>query len=261
MIDLIEIYNSKGETQIEVKFENDTVWLSLNQISVLFGRDKSVISRHLRNIYIENELEESSTVAKNATVQMEGNRKVTRETVLYNLDAIISVGYRVNSKQGTKFRIWATNKLKDILIKGFAINQSRLNELQQSIKLIHAVTLSDSIEKSQTKEIIELLSEYALGLEILDGYDNQTLEIREISEQVSYKIDYQEAKFAIRQLRDKFGGSTLFGNEKDDSFKSSIATINQTFDGGQSSGHTGFFCKMREGLKRDVREICVVCHY
>ncbi|MEN9441775.1 MAG: hypothetical protein RLZ33_1852 [Bacteroidota bacterium] len=231
MIDLIEIYNSKGETQIEVKFENDTVWLSLNQISVLFGRDKSVISRHLRNIYIENELEESSTVAKNATVQMEGNRKVTRETVLYNLDAIISVGYRVNSKQGTKFRIWATNKLKDILIKGFAINQSRLNELQQSIKLIHAVTLSDSIEKSQTKEIIELLSEYALGLEILDGYDNQTLEIREISEQVSYKIDYQEAKFAIRQLRDKFGGSTLFGNEKDDSFKSSIATINQTFDG------------------------------
>ena len=180
---------------------------------------------------IENELEESSTVAKNATVQMEGNRKVTRETVLYNLDAIISVGYRVNSKQGTKFRIWATNKLKDILIKGLAINQSRLNELQQSIKLIHAVTLSDSIEKSQTKEIIELLSEYALGLEILDGYDNQTLEIREISEQVSYKIDYQEAKFAIRQLRDKFGGSTLFGNEKDDSFKSSIATINQTFDG------------------------------
>lgn len=231
MIDLIEIYNSKGETQIEVKFENDTVWLSLNQISVLFGRDKSVISRHLRNIYIENELEESSTVAKNATVQMEGNRKVTRETVLYNLDAIISVGYRVNSKQGTKFRIWATNKLKDILIKGFAINQSRLNELQQSIKLIHAVTLSDSIEKSQTKEIIELLSEYALGLDILDGYDNQTLEIREISEQVSYKIDYQEAKFAIRQLRDKFGGSSLFGNEKDNSFKSSIATINQTFDG------------------------------
>lgn len=231
MIDLFEIYNSKGETQIEVKFENDTVWLSLNQISVLFGRDKSVISRHLRNIYIENELEESSTVAKNATVQMEGNRKVKRETVLYNLDAIISVGYRVNSKQGTKFRIWATNKLKDILIKGFAINQSRLNELQQSIKLIHAVTLSDSIEKSQTKEIIELLSEYALGLEILDGYDNQTLEIREISDQVAYKIDYQEAKFAIRQLRDKFGGSTLFGNEKDDSFKSSIATINQTFDG------------------------------
>jgi prophage maintenance system killer protein len=231
MIDLFEIYNSKGETQIEVKFENDTVWLSLNQISVLFGRDKSVISRHLRNIYIENELEESSTVAKNATVQMEGNRKVKRETVLYNLDAIISVGYRVNSKQGTKFRIWATNKLKDILIKGFAINQSRLNELQQSIKLIHAVTLSDSIEKSQTKEIIELLSDYALGLDILDGYDNQTLEIREISEQVSYKIDYQEAKFAIRQLRDKFGGSTLFGNEKDNSFKSSIATINQTFDG------------------------------
>lgn len=227
----IEIYYSKGETQIDVKFENESVWLSLTQISELFGRDKSVISRHLRNIYKEEELHESSTVAKNATVQIEGKRKVKRETVLYNLDAIISVGYRVNTKQGTQFRIWATNRLKEYLIEGLSINQNRLNQLKQSIKLIQSTTSSESIDKSQTKEIVELLSDYALGLEILDKYDNQTLEICETTGESSYKIEYKEVKKAINQLREKFGGSSLFGNEKDESFKSSIASIDQTFDG------------------------------
>jgi prophage maintenance system killer protein len=228
---LIEIYNSNGETQIQVKFDNETVWLSLNQISKLFDRDKSVISRHLSNIFKEKELEESTTVAKNAIVQIEGNRSVKRETVLYNLDAIISVGYRINSKQGTQFRIWATNKLKNYLIKGYAINENRLSQLKQSFKLIQSATNSESIDGIQRKEIIELLTDYALGLDILDGYDNQTLEIREISEESTYKIDYLEAKSAINKLKIKFGGSMLFGNEKDESFKSSIASIDQTFDG------------------------------
>lgn len=231
MTNIIHIYNSQGETQIEVKFEKETVWLSLSQISELFGRDKSVISRHLRNIYSEKELDEASTVAKNAIVQIEGKRSVKRETVLYNLDAILSVGYRVNSKQGTQFRIWASNKLKDLLLKGYASNQVKLDQLKQSIQLIQTTTNSILVDNSQSKEIIELLSNYALGLDILDGYDTQTLEIREISEEATYKIEYHEAKTAIEQLRVKFGGSSLFGNEKDDSFKSSIATINQTFDG------------------------------
>jgi prophage maintenance system killer protein len=228
---LIEIYNSNGETQIQVTFDNETVWLSLNQISKLFDRDKSVISRHLSNIFKEKELEESTTVAKNAIVQIEGNRSVKRETVLYNLDVIISVGYRINSKQGTQFRIWATNKLKNYLIKGYAINENRLSQLKQSFKLIQSATNSESIDSIQRKEIIELLTDYALGLDILDGYDNQTLEIREISEESTYKIDYLEAKSAINKLKNKFGGSMLFGNEKDESFKSSIASIDQTFDG------------------------------
>lgn len=231
MSNLIEIYNSNGETQIQVTFDNETVWLSLNQISKLFDRDKSVISRHLSNIFKEKELEESTTVAKNATVQIEGNRSVKRETVLYNLDVIISVGYRINSKQGTQFRIWATNKLKNYLIKGYAINENRLSQLKQSFKLIQSATNSESIDSIQRKEIIELLTDYALGLDILDGYDNQTLEIREISEESTYKIDYLEAKSAINKLKNKFGGSMLFGNEKDESFKSSIASIDQTFDG------------------------------
>jgi prophage maintenance system killer protein len=228
---LIEIYNSNGETQIQVTFDNETVWLSLNQISKLFDRDKSFISRHLSNIFKEKELEESTTVAKNAIVQIEGNRSVKRETVLYNLDVIISVGYRINSKQGTQFRIWATNKLKNYLIKGYAINENRLSQLKQSFKLIQSATNSESIDSIQRKEIIELLTDYALGLDILDGYDNQTLEIREISEESTYKIDYLEAKSAINKLKNKFGGSMLFGNEKDESFKSSIASIDQTFDG------------------------------
>ena len=229
MSNSIEIYSSGGETQIEVQFEKETVWLNLNQISELFGRDKSVISRHLRNIYKERELEKEATVAKNATVQIEGDREIEREIDFYNLDAIISVGYRVNSKQGTQFRIWATNKLKAYLIKGYAINQTRLDQLKQSIKLIQ--TSTQELESDQSKEIISVLTDFALGLDILDGYDNQSLEIREVTKESKYKIDYNEAIEAINQLRIKFGGSKLFGNEKDDSFKSSIASIDQTFDG------------------------------
>ncbi len=227
----IEIYKSKGETQIDVKFENDTVWLSLNQIAELFGRDKSVISRHLKKIYSEEELSWSSTVAKNATIQIEGKREIKREIDIYNLDAIISVGYRVNSKQGTQFRIWATNKLKEHLVKGFTLNQNRLNQLKQSIKLIQSATSSEEIDNVQSKEIIDVLTDFALGLDILDGYDNQSLEIRDTTTGAKYNVDYNEAIDAIKQLRNKYGGSELFGNEKDKSFRSSIASIDQSFGG------------------------------
>jgi len=227
----IEIYKSGGETQIEVRFEKETVWLNLNQISELFGRDKSVISRHLKKIYSEGELEQTATVAKNATVQMEGKRKVEREIETYNLDAILSVGYRVNSKQGTQFRIWATQRLKEHLVQGYTINKQRLSQLKQSIKLIQEAAITNDLDDKQSKEIIEVLTDFALGLDILDGYDNQSLQIKDTTVGTAYKIDYKEAKNAIHQLREKFGGSELFGNEKDASFKSSISTIDQTFDG------------------------------
>jgi hypothetical protein len=128
MNEIVIYKNEDNQSQVEVKFEKDTFWLSLNQIAVLFERDKSVVSRHLRNIYNERELEESATVAKNATVQIEGSREVVRDVVYYNLDAIISVGYRVNSKRGTQFRQWATNRLREYLVEGYAINQRRLEE-------------------------------------------------------------------------------------------------------------------------------------
>ena len=227
----LEIYRSEGETQIDVRFENETVWLSLNQISSMFARDKSVVSRHLKNIYSSGELDLNSTVAKNATVQIEGGRQVIRELEFYNLDVIISIGYRVNSKVGTHFRQWATQRLKDYLIKGYAVNQERLSQLQQSFQLIREAALSEDFSKSQVKEIIDVLADYAIGLDILDGYDKQNLELGMVQPNPVFQISYQEAKLAIEELRIKFGASTLFGNEKDDSFKSSISTINQTFDG------------------------------
>ena len=226
----LEIYRSEGETQIDVRFENETVWLSLNQISSMFGRDKSVVSRHLKNIYSSGELDQNSTVAKNATVQLEGGRQVIRDLEFYNLDVIISIGYRVNSKVGTHFRQWTTQRLKDYLIKGYAVHQERLSQLQQSFQLIREAALSDDFSKAQVKEIIDVLADYALGLDILDGYDKQNLERGMVQPNSIFQISYQEAKVAIEELRIKFGGSLLFGNEKDDSFKSSISTINQTFD-------------------------------
>ena len=227
----LEIYRSEGETQIDVRFENETVWLSLNQISSMFARDKSVVSRHLKNIYSSGELDQNSTVAKNATVQIEGGRQVIRELEFYNLDVIISIGYRVNSKVGTHFRQWATQRLKDYLIKGYTVNQERLSQLQQSFQLIREAALSEDFSKSQVKEIIDVLADYAIGLDILDGFDKQNLELGMVQPNPVFQISYQEAKLAIEELRIKFGGSALFGNEKDDSFKSSISTINQTFDG------------------------------
>ena len=227
----LEIYRSEGQTQIDVRFENETVWLSLNQISSMFARDKSVVSRHLKNIYSSGELDQNSTVAKNATVQIEGGRQVIRELEFFNLDVIISIGYRVNSKVGTHFRQWATQRLKDYLIKGYAVNQERLSQLQQSFQLIREAALSEDFSKSQVKEIIDVLADYAIGLDILDGYDKQNLELGKVQPNPVFQISYQEAKLAIEELRIKFGGSALFGNEKDDSFNSSISTINQTFDG------------------------------
>ena len=228
----MEIFQVKNSAiTVEVKLENETIWLNLNQIATLFERDKSVISRHFKNIFNEEELDINSTVAKNATVQNESGRLVTREIEYYNLDAIISVGYRVNSKRGTQFRIWATKILKENLVNGFTINQKRLDELKQSIKLIKNTISSNTISDKEAKEIIDVLSDYALGLDVLDGYDHQNLEISGLNFETNYLINYNEAKVAIEELRIKFGGSTLFGNEKDGSFKSSISTINQTFDG------------------------------
>lgn len=129
--------SSDGSTQIEVKFEGETFWLSLNQISSLFEKDKSVISRHISNIYREGELDRSSTVAKNTTVRFEANRQVKRDIEYYNLDAIISVGYRVNSKRGTQFRQWATKRLKDYIIEGVALNEKRLEQKNKEIQLLH----------------------------------------------------------------------------------------------------------------------------
>lgn len=224
----LEFYQTNGETQIEVRFENESVWLNRTQLSFLFGRDIKTIGKHVNNVFREGELDKNSVVANFATTAEDGK---TYQVDHYNLDVIISVGYRVKSPVGVEFRKWATQRLKDYLIKGYSVNHQRLEQLKQSFKLIREAALTEDLSKSQVKEIIDVLSEYALGLDILDGYDKQNLEIGYTDEYPIFQINYKEAKQAIIELREKFGGSPLFGNEKDESFKSSISAINQTFEG------------------------------
>jgi len=219
--------NENGKTSIEINLVKNTLWLSQKKISELFDKDSDTIGLHLKNIYSSNELNKTATTEDFSVVQKEGNRKVNRTITHYNLDAIISVGYRVNSKKGTQFRIWATTILKEHLTKGYSINEKRLEQLQKTIQLIHRT----SKISSEAIDLLAILSDYSSALDILDKFDHQTLTKNEVNTAVSYKIEYQEAKFAIHKLKVKFGSSNLFGNEKDQSFKSSIATIDQTFDG------------------------------
>ena len=178
----IEIYQNKdNKTEIEVQFDNETFWLSLNQIAELFGRDKSVISRHLKNIFSEKELEKSQTVAKNATVQIEGEKNVERIIEFYNLDAIISVGYRVNSKQGTRFRIWATERLKNYLVKGFAVNEKRVKEYQENlielrktIKLIQDSVELKELSALESKGFLSIITNYTHSFILLNQFDSAT---------------------------------------------------------------------------------------
>lgn len=235
----IILYKSpEGGFALDVKLEEETVWLTLNQMSELFDRDKSVISRHISNVFSENELEKNSTVAKFATVQKEGQRKIIREIEYYNLDVIISVGYRVKSKRGTQFRIWANKVLKDYLVKGYALNErklkeqaERLHELEKLIDNFSIVAEKYQLEQDVFSGILKVVSDYTRALDLLDQYDYQSIKIKVTTKEEPFKISYNKAKKVIDELKNKFGSSNLFGKEKDNSLKSSITTIYQTFDG------------------------------
>lgn len=234
--DQIIIYQTpNGETSLAVKLDHDTVWLSLNQLATLFERDKSVISRHLKNIFTEDELDRNSVVAKNATTAQDGK---TYDVEYYNLDAVISVGYRVNSKRGTQFRIWANKILKEYLVKGYVINEQRLKEqneqfssLKQTVNLLGNVLKNKELTSDEATGLLKVVTDYSYALDILDKYDHQQLTVEGTTDQQLFIATYDEAMKAIKDLKDKFGGSSLFGNEKDESFKSSIATIYQSFSG------------------------------
>lgn len=235
----IEIFIfDEGKTEIQVKLDNDTVWLSQYQMEELFETNRTSITKHISNIYKSKELKKDSTCAKFAQVQVEGSRQITRKITYYNLDLIIAVGYRVNSKRGTQFRIWASQILKDHLIKGFSLNEKRLSqqneqlkELRESIKILGSVLHYKALSNNESIGLLKIISDYAYALDILDQYDYQKLEIAETSGKETYKITYAEAKNQIERIRSIWGNSKLFGNEKDDSFKSSISTVFQTFDG------------------------------
>ncbi|MBC8320247.1 MAG: virulence protein RhuM/Fic/DOC family protein [Bacteroidetes bacterium] len=235
----IKIYQSlDGQTEVQVKFENETVWLSQKQMSQLFDKDTDTIGLHLKSIYKSGELDEISTTEESSVVQLEGRRNVKRNIKLYNLDAIISVGYRVNSKRGIQFRIWANKILKEYLIKGYALNERKLNEqneqlkeLQNSVKILGNALTSKTLSNDESTGLLKIISDYAYALDILDQYDYQSLQIRDTSGKESYQLTYAEAINQIRIAKKAHGNSDLFGHEKDDSFQSSVATIYQTFSG------------------------------
>ena len=228
---------SDGKISIEVKLKKETVWLTQKQMAELFEKDSDTIGLHLKNIYKSEELNKISTTEKYSVVRREGKRDVNRQIQFYNLDAIISVGYRVNSKRGILFRKWATQLLKDYLIKGYAINQQRLQkqaeqfiELKETIKILGNTLDNKSLTNDESRGLLKIISDYSYALDILDQYDYQTLKIENTSEKEVYRLTYKEAIKYIQLVKNTYANSNLFGHEKDDSFKSSIATIHQTFE-------------------------------
>ena len=233
----IIIYQTEdGQTQIDVRLENETVWLTQAQMAELFQTDRTSIVRHINNIYKVEELDRKSTCAKIAQVQIEGKRTVKRNIPYFNLDMIISVGYRVNSKRGVKFRQWANNVLKKYLVKGYVVNErirkEQIGELRQLVGMLgRTIQNQPLLSNDETNALFEVVTDYTYALDTLDNYDYERLTIDKTTKQEPFHATYENAMEAINGLRDKFGGSTLFGNEKDDSFKSSIGQIYQTFGG------------------------------
>ncbi len=230
----IVIYQTKdGKTSIDVKLENETVWLTQAQMADLFQKDRTVIGRHINNVYREGELERDITCAKFAHMGSDNDQQY--ETAVYNLDVIISVGYRVKSQRGTQFRIWANKILKDYLIKGYAINQqvkaAQLEDLKSTVRLFSNVIEHKQLTLDEANGLLRVITDYTYGLDTLDKYDYQQLEVDSITPTREFRATYEEAMEAIHLLQEKFGSSDLFGNEKDQSFKSSINTIYQTFGG------------------------------
>ena len=233
----IVIYQTEdGQTQIDVRLENDTVWLTQAQMADLFQTDRTSILRHVSNIYKVEELDKESTCAKIAQVQIEGKRSVKRIVPFYNLDMIISVGYRVNSKRGVKFRQWANHVLRDYLVKGYAINdrirREQISELRQLVQMVgRTIQNQPLLSDDETNALFHVVTDYTYALDTLDDYDYQRITVKDTTQEERFHATYENAMETIHTLRNKFGGSSLFGNEKDDSFKSSIGQIYQTFDG------------------------------
>lgn len=233
--EIIIYQSSDGQTELDVRLEGDSVWLSQAQLSSLFNSDRTSVGRHIRNIYKSGELEENATCAFFAQVQQEGKRTVKRTIPYYNLDIVISVGYRVNSKRATQFRIWANRVLKEYLIKGYAINHNakaeQLEELKRTIAVMNDVLAAKSVTKDEAIGLLRVISDFAYGLNTLDRYDYQQLEISDTTTEELFRATYESAIEALQVLKTQFGASELFAREKDGSFHSTMGAIYQTFGG------------------------------
>lgn len=229
--DKIIIYQTDdGQTSIDVKLENETVWLSANQMATLFDRDEKTIRKHVNNVFSEGELEKENNTH---FLRVDGVKQLV---AFYSLDVIISVGYRVKSQRGTQFRIWANRVLKEYLVKGYAINKSlteqRYTELKQLVTVLgRTVKAQETLTSDDALNLVEVVSDYAYALDTLDRYDYQQLAVEQTTNEAKFHATYEGAMQAITELKEKFGGSQWFAHEKDDSFKSSIGQIYQTFGG------------------------------
>ena len=235
--DQIVIYQTEdGKTQIDVRLENETVWLTQTQMAQLFKSSRTNVLEHIQHIYEDEELEKEATCRNFRQVRQEGKRTVNRAIIMYNLDMIISVGYRVNSKRGVKFRQWANKVIKDYLVKGYAVNErirhEQIGELRQLVGMLgRTIQNQEVISNDETTALFEVVTDYTYALDTLDNYDYERLSIDKTTKEEPFHATYENAMEAIDGLREKFGGSVLFGNEKDESFKSSIGQIYQTFGG------------------------------
>lgn len=231
------IYQSEdGDTSLEVKLNHETVWLNQKQMAELFDKDSDTVGLHIRNIYKEGELEAKATTEKSSVVQNEGGRQVNRKVHFYNLDVIISVGYRVKSKRGTQFRQWATRVLRDHLVRGYTIHEKRLREqeekladLRKTINLLEKAIANQPIGFDEAKGLLRVIADYAYALTTLDRYDHGTLAVEDTTKPSAYILSYDMAKKIADSMKAEFDG--LFGIEKDDGFKSALQTIYQTFGG------------------------------
>lgn len=221
----LELFRSSdGAVSIPVRMEADSMWLTRMQMADLFGVTPQNITLHMKNVYASGELEEGATSKESLLVQLEGNRKICRKVRDYNLDAIISVGYRVNSARATQFRIWATRILKEYIVKGAAINKKRLRQLGQAIEVMKRV--SNSLDAEQ---ILDVVKTYSAALDLLDDYDHQRIGKPKTTAR-SVELTYADCRSFIDNM--KFSAdSALFGNEKDGSFKSALGAVYQSFGG------------------------------
>lgn len=229
--DKIVIYRTAdGQTSIDVKLEDETVWLSANQMANLFDRDEKTIRKHINNVFSEGELEKENNTH---FLRVDG---VKQPVAFYSLDVIISVGYRVKSQRGIQFRIWANKVLKEYLVKGYVVNkvltEQRYTELKQLVTVLgRTVKTQEALTSEDALNLVEVVSDYAYALDTLDRYDYQQLAVEQTTNDVKFHATYEGAMQAIEELKEKFGGSQWLAHEKDDSFKSSIGQIYQTFGG------------------------------
>lgn len=233
--DVLLYQSPEGQTQLEVHLQDETVWLTQAQMAELFDTTKQNVSLHTRNAFRENELEEISVVKDSLTTATDGKRYRVKH---YNLDVIISVGYRVKSLRGTHFRQWATQVLRHYLVQGYALNERRLREsarqladLKRLVQLQGEIAASQELSADQSGALLRVLGDYARALDVLDQYDHQRLRVRGTATEAPFELTYEAGLAAVDGLRQQFGGSALFGREKDQSFQSSVRSIYQSFGG------------------------------